>query len=198
VGPPPRSASHSSKTGFFARRLAIVFPWPAASCDDRAGQCFAVTELAVERRGWKTQEGRPRPPQFWRGGRGFVVLRALFSVRRVISLPLFFTEQLGRSRSMAVVGPARGVAARLVGGTRKNRPSLMWGPIRLAFLPGGSNPNFTNTSGAHGPRFAGESSRISVWWLAVCGGAPYSSEFRLNHKLIRSIGLRGGGAIPPG
>jgi len=171
-----RSASHLI-TGFLLVALAIVFPWPAASVTI-GWTVLALTALAVER-----EAGRP-------GGRHAAAALAtaawvcLFSAALSVReyQPPVFTDSWALALYGVVTGTA--VAARWWGTPGKS-VSLMWALSGSAVFAGGSIQ--LHEYFARMAPLAGDLA-LSVWWLLFAGGLVFLG-FRLNHKLIRSIGL---------
>jgi hypothetical protein len=96
--------------------------------------------------------------------------------------PAVFTDRWALALYVVVAGTA--VAAHWWG-TEGRSVLLMWTLCGSAVFVGGSI-EFQNYFGGIAP-LAGDLA-LSVWWLLFAGGLVFLG-FRLNHKLIRSIGL---------
>jgi len=171
-----RSASHLI-TGFLLVAIAIAFPWPAASVTI-GWTVLAFIALAAER-----EAGKP-------GGRHAAAALAtaawvcLFSAAlsvRGYQAPVF-TDGWALALYVVVAGTA--VAARWWG-TPGKLVALMWALSGSAVFAGGSIQ--LHEYFARMAPLAGDLA-LSVWWLLFAGGLVFLG-FRLNHKLIRSIGL---------
>ena len=173
-----RSASHLI-TGFALVALAITFPWPNSSVTI-GWTVLALAALAAER-----EAGRP-------GGRHAAVALAAAAWVCLFSAALFDRGQATTS-SLLVDPWALAlyvlVAGTAVGaywwGTEGRSVRVMWGVCGSAVFAGGSiqfQRNFERLA-----PLAGDLA-LSVWWLLFAGGLVFLG-FRLNHKLIRSIGL---------
>jgi predicted membrane protein DUF2339 len=171
-----RSASHLI-TGFILAGFAMVFPWEPATITI-GWMVLALVALAVER-----EAGRS-------GGRYAALALAtaawicLFSAAlsdRAYQ-PSVFTGSWALALYVVVAGSA---AAAYWWGAAGNAVRLMWVLCGSAVFAGGSL-QLHDYFGRIAP-LAGDLS-LSVWWLLFAGGMVLLG-FRLNHKLIRSIGL---------
>jgi len=164
--------------GFLLVALAMVFPWEPSSI------AIGWTALALLALGAERQGGRP-------GGRQAAL--ALGTAAWVCLFTFALTDR-GHLSSSLVVDPwalalyafiaGTGVAAYWWG--KEGRSAwLMWGLCGSALFAGGSiqvQSNFGRLT-----LLAGDLA-LSVWWLLFAGGLVFLG-FRLNHKLIRSMGL---------
>ena len=173
-----RSASHLI-TGFALLAFAMLFPWEASSITI-GWTLLALVALVAER-----NAGRP-------GGRYAATVLAtaawvwLFTATVLAreSQPPVFTDSWALALYVFVAGTA--VAARWWGGGTSGKPVLwMWILCGSAVFVGGSM-QFQDYFGRMA-RLAGDLA-LSVWWLLFAGGLVFLG-FRLNHKLVRSIGL---------
>jgi len=174
-----RSASHLI-TGFLLVALAIAFAWPASSIAI-GWTVLALAALAAEREG-----GRP-------GGRYAAVTLATAAWLCLFSMALFYRGFLAGKASLLVDAWALALYAFVAGtavaaywwGTEGRSVRVLWGLCGSAVFAGGSiqfQSNFERLA-----PLAGDLA-LSVWWLLFAGGLVFLG-FRLNHKLIRSIGL---------
>ncbi len=174
-----RSASHLI-TGFLLVALAVAFAWPASSVAI-GWTVLALTALAAEREG-----GRP-------GGRYAAVTLATAAWVCLFSMALFYRGFLASKSSLLVDSWALALYVFVAGtgvaahwwGTEGRSVRVMWGLCGSAVFTGGSiqfQSNFARLA-----PLAGDLA-LSVWWLLFAGGVVFLG-FRLNHKLIRSIGL---------
>ena len=174
-----RSASHLI-TGFLLVALAIAFAWPASSVAI-GWTVLALAALAAEREG-----GQP-------GGRYAAVTLATAAWVCLFSVALFYRGFLASRPSLLVDSWALALYAFVAGtavaaywwGTEGRSVRVMWGLCGSAVFAGGSiqcQSNFERLA-----PLAGDLA-LSVWWLLFAGGLVFLG-FRLNHKLIRSIGL---------
>jgi uncharacterized membrane protein len=174
-----RSASHLI-TGFLLVAFAMIFPWQPSSIT-MGWTVLALIALATER-----EAGRP-------GGRdaGIALATAawvcLFSAARfdragdATNSPVL-TDRWALALYVLVAGTA--VAAHWWGTEGRSRRG-MWALCGSAVFVGGSL-QFHDYFGRMA-LLAGDLA-LSVWWLLFAGGLVFLG-FRLNHKLIRSIGL---------
>jgi hypothetical protein len=174
-----RSASHLI-AGFLLTGLAIAFAWPATSIVI-GWTGLALAALAAEREG-----GRP-------GGRYAALTLATAAWVCLFSVALFFRGFFVSKPSLLVDAWAVGLYAYVAGtavaaywwGREGRSVRVMWGLCGSAVFTGGSiqaQSNFSRLA-----PLAGDLA-LSVWWLLFAGGLVFLG-FRLNHKLIRSIGL---------
>ena len=174
-----RSASHLI-TGFLLVAFAIAFAWPASSVAI-GWTVLALAALAAEREG-----GRP-------GGRYAAVTLATAAWVCLFSVALFYRGFLASKPSLLVDSWALALYAFVAGtavaaywwGTEGRSVRTMWGLCGSAVFAGGSiqfQSNFDRLA-----PLAGDLA-LSVWWLLFAGGLVFLG-FRLNHKIIRSIGL---------
>jgi hypothetical protein len=171
-----RSASHLI-TGFGLVAFAMAFPWqPASITIGWTG--LALVALAAER-----EAGRP-------GGRYAAVTLAtaawvcLFSAALSVRAyrPPVFTDSWAVALYVVVAGTA---AAAYRWGAEGQAVRVLWALCGSAVFAGGSlqlHDYFGRIA-----LLAGDLA-LSVWWLLFAGGLVFLG-FRLNHKLIRSIGL---------
>jgi uncharacterized membrane protein len=174
-----RSASHLI-TGFALVALAMVFPWEAASITI-GWTALALLALVTER-----EAGRP-------GGRYAALALATAAWVCLFSFALF-ERGYGLTTSSLLVDPwALALYVLVTGtalaaywwGTTGRSAGVMWTLCGSAVFGGGSiqmQNNFARLA-----LLAGDLA-LSVWWLLFAGGLVFLG-FRLNHKLIRSIGL---------
>ena len=174
-----RSASHLIM-GFLLVALAIAFAWPASSVAI-GWTVLALAALAAEREGG------------WPGGRYAAVTLATAAWVCLFSAALFYRGFLAGTSSLLVDSWALALYAFVAGtavaaywwGTEGRSVRAMWGLCGSAVFAGGSiqfQSNFERLA-----PLAGDLA-LSVWWLLFAGGLVFLG-FRLNHKLIRSIGL---------
>jgi len=174
-----RSASHLI-TGFLLVGFAVAFPWPAATVTI-AWTVLALAALAVER-----EAGRP-------GGRYAALTLGTAAWVCLFSAALFDRGSEATTSSLLVDPWALALYVFVTGtaiaaywwGTEARSVRVMWGFCGSAVFAGGS-VQFQNNFGRLAP-LAGDLA-LSVWWLLFAGGLVFLG-FRLNHKLIRSIGL---------
>lgn len=171
-----RSASHLI-TGFLLVAFAMVFPWEPASITI-GWTVLALGALAAEREG-----GSP-------GGRYAAVTLAtaawvcLFSAGLSVRAhePPVFTDSWALALYVVVAGT--GMAA-YWWGKEGDALRVLWTLCGSAVFIGGSI-QLHEYFGRLAP-LAGDLA-LSVWWLLFAGGLVLLG-FRLNHKVIRSIGL---------
>lgn len=174
-----RSPSHLI-AGFLLVAFAAAFPWssPAVSI---AWTVLALAALATEREG-----GRP-------GGRYAAITLAAAAWVCLFSVALFERRFQATSTTLLVDPWALALYAFVAGtavaaywwGLEGRSVRGMWALCGSAVFAGGSiqfQSNFDRLA-----PLAGDLA-LSVWWLLFAGGLVFLG-FRLNHKLIRSIGL---------
>ncbi len=166
--------------GFLLVALAMVFPWEASSITI-GWIALALLGLGAEREG-----GRP-------GGRYAAMALAAAAWVCLFTFALY-DRGYHPSSSSLLVDPWAGALYLFVAGTavaaywwgKEGRSvRLMWGLCGSAVFAGGSiqvQSNFGRLT-----PLAGDLA-LSVWWLLFAGALVFLG-FRLNHKLIRSIGL---------
>jgi len=166
--------------GFLLVALAMVFPWEASSITI-GWIALALLALGAEREG-----GRP-------GGRYAAMALAAAAWVCLFTFALY-DRGYHPSSSSLLVDPWAGALYLFVAGTavaaywwgKEGRSiQLMWGLCGSAVFAGGSIQVQSNF-GRLIP-LAGDLA-LSVWWLLFAGALVFLG-FRLNHKLIRSIGL---------
>jgi hypothetical protein len=174
-----RSASHLI-AGFLLVALAVVFAWSAPAVAI-AWTLLALAALAAEREG-----SRP-------GGR-YAALTLATAAWVCLFLVALFDRQFDATSASLLVDPwALALYAFVAGtavaaywwGTEGLSVRGMWVLCGSAVFMGGSiqfQSNFDRLA-----PLAGDLA-LSVWWLLFAGGIVFLG-FRLNHKLIRSIGL---------
>ncbi len=166
--------------GFLLVALAMVFPW-APSSITIGWIALALLALAAERVG-----GRP-------GGRYATMALAVAAWVCLFTFALYDRGFHGSSSSLLVDPWAlalylfvAGTAVAAYGWGKEARSGwLMWGLCGSAVFAGGSiqvQSNFGRMT-----LLAGDLA-LSVWWLLFAGALVFLG-FRLNHKLIRSLGL---------
>jgi hypothetical protein len=165
-------------TGFLLVALAMVFPWESASV------AIGWTTLALLALGTERQGGRP-------GGRQAALA---LGTAAWVCLFTFALNDRGQLSPSLVVDPWALALYAFIAGTglaaywwgKDGRSAwLMWGLCGSALFAGGSiqvQSNFGRLT-----LLAGDLA-LSVWWLLFAGGLVFLG-FRLNHKLIRSMGL---------
>jgi uncharacterized membrane protein len=167
-------------TGFLLVALAMVFPWEPSSI------AIGWTALALLALGAERQGGRP-------GGRHAALALGAAAWVCLFTFALYDREHYGSSSSLLVDPWALALYAFIAGsgvaaywwGKEGRSAWLMWGLCGSAVFAGGSiqvQSNFGRLT-----PLAGDLA-LSVWWLLFAGGLVFLG-FRLNHKLIRSIGL---------
>ena len=174
-----RSASHLI-TGFLLVAFAMVFPWEPASITI-GWTVLALIALTAER-----EAGRP-------GGRHAALTLATAAWVCLFSVALFDRRFQATIASLLVDPWALALYVFVAGtgvaaywwGTEGRSVRVMWGLCGSAVFTGGSiqfQSNFARLA-----PLAGDLA-LSVWWLLFAGGLVFLG-FRLNHKLVRSIGL---------
>jgi len=171
-----RGASHLI-TGFMLVGFAMVFPWEPASITI-GWMVLALVALAAERE-W----GRA-------GGRYAALALATAACICLFSAglsdrayqPSVFTNSWALALYVVVAGTAVGA---YWWGAAGNAVRVMWVLCGSAVFAGASL-QLHDYFGRIAP-LAGDLA-LSVWWLLFAGGMVFLG-FRLNHKLIRSIGL---------
>jgi len=174
-----RSASHLI-TGFLLVAFAMVFPWEPASMTI-GWTVLALIALAAER---ETGRSGGRHAALTLAAAAWVCLFsvALFDRRFQATIASLLVDPWALALYVFVAGT--GVAA-YWWGTEGRSVRVMWGLCGSAVFTGGSiqfQSNFARLA-----LLAGDLA-LSVWWLLFAGGLVFLG-FRLNHKLVRSIGL---------